>query len=177
MRKTETVIKDLKNLISSKGYIYALCMILFEDFHVNPEKIQEINHRKRLSTKEASLLLGFLIQNEIDFSVPDTPQDLIQLKQKTDKLMEELHQSFMIPFFEKLQKSFGKEHKKEDIRIEEKEFFGKGGMLTEPIFYSGTGVYDFQYLDFLEKKYKYDKNWLSKKKILILNERKISLLI
>jgi len=164
MRKTETVIKDLKNLISSKGYIYALCMILFEDFHVNPEKIQEINHRKRLSTKEASLLLGFLIQNEIDFSVPDTPQDLIQLKQKTDKLMEELHQSFMIPIFEKLQKSFGKKHKKEDIRIEEKEFFGKGGMLTEPIFYSGTGVYDFQYLDFLEKKYKYDKNWLSKKK-------------
>ena len=29
MRKTEIVIKNLKNLISSKGYIYALCMIIF----------------------------------------------------------------------------------------------------------------------------------------------------
>lgn len=161
MRKIEIIIKDLKNLISSKGYIYALCMILFEDFHINPEKIQEINLRKRLSLKEASLLLGFLIQNQINFTPPDSWQDLIQMKQKTYELMEELHQSFMIPFVEKLQKSLEKGHEKKDFRKEQKEFFGKGDMLTEPIFYSGTGVYDFQYLDFLERKYKYDKNWLS----------------
>ena len=86
MRKTELVINDIKALIKTKGYIYALCMILFEDFHINPEKLQELNHRKRLSTKEASLLLGFLIQSEIDFLLPDTPQDLIQLKQKTYEL-------------------------------------------------------------------------------------------
>lgn len=161
MRKTETVIKDLKDLINSKGYIYALCMILFEDFHINPEKMQEIDHRKRLSTKEASLLLGFLIQDVIDFSVPETPQDLIQLKHKTYELMEELHQSFMIPFLQKLEKSFGKTHDKTNYREDMKEFFGKGDMLTEPMFYSGTGVYDFQYLEFLERKYKYDKKWLS----------------
>ncbi|MCK5039582.1 MAG: SEC-C domain-containing protein [Candidatus Aenigmarchaeota archaeon] len=164
MRKREVIIKDIKNLINTKGYIYALCMILFEDFYINPEKLQEINYGKRLGTKEASLLLGFLIQKEIDFSTPDTPQDLIQLKQKTYELMEELHYSFMIPFLEKLEKSFQKEHKKENLRMEQKEFFGKGDMLTEPIFYSGTGVYDFQYLDFLERKYKYDKKWLSEKK-------------
>jgi len=164
MRKTELVINDIKALIKTKGYIYALCMILFEDFHINPEKLQELNHRKRLSTKEASLLLGFLIQSEIDFLLPDTPQDLIQLKQKTYELLDDLHNSFMIPFIEKMQKSLKKEHKIEDLRKEQKEFFGKGDMLTEPIFYSGTGVYDFQYLDFLERKYKYDKNWLLENK-------------
>ena len=164
MRKTETVIKDLKNLINSKGYIYALCMIIFEDFHINLEKIQEIDPRKRISLKEASLLLGFLIQKEINFTTPDSWQDLIQMKQKTYELLEELHQSFMIPFEEKLQRSLEKEHKKDDIRKEQKEFFGKGDMLTEPIFYSGTGVYDVQYLDLLERKYKYDKDWLSEKK-------------
>ena len=147
MRKTELVIKDIKELISRKGYIYALCMILFEDFHINPEQLHEIDNISRLSIKEASLLLGFLIQNEIDFSTPNTPQDLINLKQKTYELMDELHKSFMIPFFEKLQESIKKEHKIEDYRKEQKEFFGKGDMLTEPIFYSGTGVYDFQYLD------------------------------
>ena len=61
-------------------------------------------------------------------------------------------------------KSLEKEHKKEELRKEQKDFFGKGDMLTEPIFYSGTGVYDFQFLDFLEKKYKYDKQWLLEKK-------------
>lgn len=164
VRKTEIVIKDLKSLISSKGYIYALCMIIFEDFHINPEKIQEINFTKRLNHKEVSLLLGFLIQYQIDFTPPDSWQNLMQIKQKTYKLMEELHQSFIIPFVEKMQKNLEKKHEKKDLRKEQKEFFGKGNILTEPIFYSGTGVYDFQYLEFLERKYKYDKNWLSKKK-------------
>jgi len=164
MRKTEIVIKDLKNLISSKGYIYAICMILFEDFYINPEKIQEINLNKRLTHKEASLLLGFLIQYQNDFTLPDSWQDLMQMKQKTYKLMEELQQSFMIPFGEKLQRSLKKEHKKKDFRKEQKEFFGKGDVLREAIFYSGTGVYDFQYLDFLERKYKYDKKWLYENK-------------
>lgn len=172
MRKTEIVIKNLKNLISSKGYIYALCMIIFEDFHINPEKIQELNLIKRLSHKEVSLLLGFLIQSQINFAPPDSWQDLMQMKQKTYKLMEELQQSFMITFREKLQRSLKKEHKKEDLRKEQKEFFGKGDMLREPIFYSGTGVYDFQYLDFLEKKYKYDKKWLSEKKNFYIEQTK-----
>lgn len=104
MRKTELVIRDIKSLINAKGYIYALCMILFEDFHIDPEKLQEIDHTIRLNKNEASLLLGFVIQSEINFSTPDTPQNLIQLKQKTYELMEELHNSFMIPFGEKLQK-------------------------------------------------------------------------
>lgn len=164
IKKAELVINDIKNLVSTKGYIYALCMILFEDFHIIPEEIHKTDTRSRLSTKEASLLLGFLIQSEIDFSTPDTPQDLIALKQKTYELLQELHNSFMVPFFEKLQESIKKEHKIEDYRKEQKEFFGKGDMLTEPIFYSGTGVYDFQYLDFLERKYKYDKEWLLKNK-------------
>lgn len=164
MRKTEIVIKDLKSLISSKGYIYALCMIIFEDFHINPEKIQELNLIKRLSHKEVSLLLGFLIQCQINFTPPDSWQDLMQMKQKTYELMEELHEAFTMPFVEKLQRSLEKEQKKKDFRKEQKEFFGKGDMLTEPIFYSGTGAYDFQYLDLLERKYKYDKKWLSEKK-------------
>ncbi len=164
MRDKDEVLVDIKKIVNTKGYIYALCMILFEDFHVLPDSLHKIDNRSRLNVKEASLLLGFLIQNKIDFSIPNTPQDLIAMKQKTYKLMNELHQSFMIPFVEKLQESIKKEHKIEDYRKEQKEFFGTGAMLTEPIFYSDTNVYDFQYLDFLEKKYKYDKEWLLKNK-------------
>jgi hypothetical protein len=164
MRKTEEIIKEIKSLVHSKGYIYALSMILFEDFHINPEKMHEIDPSKRLSTNEASMLLGFLIQDVIDFSTPEIPQDLIHLKQKTYELMEELHESFLIIFFEKLKKTSGKTHDIKNYRKDMKDFFGTGSMLIEPIFYSGTGIYDFQYLEFLERKYKYDKEWLSEEK-------------
>ena len=164
MRTQQLVITDIKKLMREKGYIYALCMIIFEDFHINPETIQEINCSARLSTQEASLLLGFLIQERIDFSTPATPQDLIQLRQKTYALMEELHKSYIFPVAEKYQNFFAKEHKIEDSREARKEFLGKVDILTEPIFYSGDGVYNFQYLDFLERKYKYDIDWLSENK-------------
>jgi len=164
MRKTEAIIKDIKDLVNSKGYIYALSMILFEDFHINVEKMHEIDFSKSLNTNEASMLLGFLIQDVIDFSTPETPQDLIHLKQNTYELMEELHKSFLITFFEKLEKSSSETHDIKNYRKDMKEFFGTGDMLIEPIFYSGSGVYDFQYLEFLDRKYKYDKEWLSEEK-------------
>ena len=81
-------------------------------------------------------MLGFLIQCQINFTSPDSWQDLMQMKQKTYELMEELHQAFTMPFVEKLQRSLEKEQEKKDFRKEQKEFFGKGDMLKEPIFYS-----------------------------------------
>ncbi len=164
MRTQQLVITDIKKLMKEKGYIYALCMIIFEDFHINPETMQGINYSARLSIKEASLLLGFLIQERIDFSTPATLQDLIRLRRKTEELMKELHESCMLPIAEKIQNFSEKEHKIEDSREAQKEFSGKGDVLTEAIFYSGDGVYNFQYLDFLERKYKYDRDWLSENK-------------
>jgi hypothetical protein len=155
LRTTDLIIKDIKKLVKKRGYIYALCMIIFNDFRIVVEELHKINTRSKLSIQEVSLLIGFLVQNKIDFSIPEESQDVFKLKQNTYDLLSELHESFMIPFFEKLKASSEKEHKIEDYRKEQKEFFGKGDMLKEAIFYSGSGVYDFQYLDFLERKYKY----------------------
>lgn len=168
MRTVELVLCDIRKMVSTKGYVYALCMILFEDFHVNLLNVQNLNTRERLSTKEASLLLGFLIQNEIDFSFPDSPEELIRLKRQTYELLTELHSAIMSPFFEKLQYRINEEQARENFRQELKDFFGTGDILLESIFYSGTGVYDFQYLDFMSKKYKYDEEWLFKNKDLKL---------
>ena len=172
MRTTEIIIEDIKGLVTSQGYIYALCMIIFDDFLINPEKLHEIDYSASLSIKEVSFLLGFLIQNKIDFTPPESPQALIQMKQRTSDLMEELHDSFRAPFIEKLKQGLEVEHDKENIRTDQKVFFGKGDMLVEPIFYSGTGVYDFQYLDYLERKYKHDIKWLTENKSFNINETK-----
>ena len=160
LRNSEKVLVDINELIHEKGYIYALCMILCEDFILAPEELHKVDHFCRLSVKEVALLIGFLIKDKIDFSIPDTPMHLIELKKQTYELMDELHKSFLIPFINKLNESMQKEHQIKDYKIELKEFFGKGEMLVEPIFYSGTGVYDFQYLDYLSQKYKYDQKWL-----------------
>jgi len=176
MRKTNLVIKEIKELVKEKGYIYSLCLILFEDFHIIPEKSHEINAWSRLNINEASMLLGFLIQDEINFTEPKSWKDLIQLKKKTYDLMKELHESLKEPFLKELGDIFEKQQNGKEVKLNEKSFFGKGDMLKEPIFYSGDGVYDIQYLEFLEKKYKYDIEWLLKNKNFNLAKSKEAIL-
>lgn len=167
MRNTDLVIKDIKELVNTRGYIYAFCLILFEDFHVNLETIHEIDYRSRLSVKEATLILGFIVQNAIDFSMPDSPESVIGLKEKTYSLMKELHVSYSIPQIEKINKKIQQVKNgvfTEDSYSERFDFFVNDGGMVEPMFYAGDGVYDFQYLEYLEAKYKYDKEWLLEKK-------------
>lgn len=159
-RKTEDVINNIKSLIYSKGYIYSLCMIIFEDFHIILDEIHEVDFRSRLNKNEVSLLIGFLIQKKIDFSLPKNPFDVIKSKEKTYELMSELHTSLMLSFFEKMQNAPQKQFKNIDFRDKMKSFYSDDNMFIEPIFYANDGVYDFQYTDFLERKYQYDKQWL-----------------
>ena len=84
-------------------------MIIFEDFHFNLEEIGEVDIESRLSEKEVALLLGFLIQDKIDFSKPETPQELILLKKEIYEVMKKLHESFIVVYPKKLQKSLEKE--------------------------------------------------------------------
>ncbi|HTN68616.1 MAG TPA: hypothetical protein VLZ33_04045 [Dysgonamonadaceae bacterium] len=109
MRNTDLIIKEIKELVNAKGYIYAFCLILFEDFHVDLETIHKIDHKSKLSVKEASLILGFIVQNTIDFSIPNSPESVIELKDKTYSLMEELHFSFSIPQMGKIKKRLCKQ--------------------------------------------------------------------
>lgn len=160
LRKTEDVIRDIKSLIYSKGYIYSFCMIIYEDFHIILEEIHKVDFRSRLNKNEVSLLIGFLIQKEIDFTIPESHLDVIESKKKTYELMHELHTSLMFPFFAKMQNVSEKDRVNLDFRTEMKSFYGDDNMFVEPIFYANAGVYDFQYTDFLERKYKYDKQWL-----------------
>lgn len=172
----EQVLENLKDLISSKGYIYALCMILFEDFHHDLDKIHLVNYREKLSVKECSLIIGFLIQNEIDFTTPDSPEKVIELKERTYEVMHELQMSLNSPQTETFKELLEKHNKGEDISNlfnDEPRLFAKNGGMVEPMFYAGDGIYDFQYLEYLEKKYKYDKEWLLKNKNFDLKESSI----
>lgn len=172
MRNTNEVIMDIKNLVNEKGFIYVISMILTEDFVFDMENLHKVDMYSRVSNNEALLLLWFLIQNDIDLSFPNSPQDFIDLKKKVYRLLEELHSSFMIPFIERLKKGAENWFKVDNYEQDKKDFFGNGEMLVEPIFYSWSWVYDFQYLDFLEKKYIKDKERLEKQKFFKFSEVK-----
>lgn len=163
MRSTDQIISDLKILISTKGYIYSLCLILFEDFHGDLNKVHEFDYRSTLSVKECSIIIGFLIQKKLDFSIPESPNDVVDLKAKTYVLMKELQISLTTPQAEKFQKMRIYQENGEKIgntREDRLDFFVRDKGMVEPMYYASDGAYDFQYLDYLESKYKYDKEWL-----------------
>jgi len=173
LRTTDEVISDLRQLIASKGYIYSLCLILFEDFHVDLDKIHQIDPQSRLSVKECSLILGFLVQSKIDFSFPESPELTFSRKERTYQLMSELHFAYNTPQMTKLKLLMERQEAGVDISQEPDnriDFFAKDGGIIEPTFYSGDGVYDFQYLEYLLPKYRYDQEWLSVNKQFDINE-------
>lgn len=172
-RTKDQVIVELGELIRTEGYIYSLCLILFEDFHHNLDKIHLVDYRSKLSVKECSLILGFLVQNKLDFSIPKSPEVVLDRKDRTYELMHELHFSFNFPQIAKLGDIMERQAKGEemtDYREDRLNFFAKDGGMVEPMFYAGDGVYDFQYLEYLERKYKYDKDWLLENRNFVIEE-------
>lgn len=188
-RDREVILFDLKKLIKTNGFIYAFCMIIIDDIYLSLENFHKINLYKKLNYQEVSFILGLLIQNPINYRKPKDPSDLLKIKKQTYELMEELHYSYTGGLSDFLNNVAVSEKSNESLKINEKEYFAKGDMLIESIFYSGTGVYDFQYLEFLEKKYRYDFKWLTTNanynvndvkgilnRIKIIREEKISML-
>jgi hypothetical protein len=166
-RKPAEILADVKELVRQPGYIYSLCLILFEDFHLDLNTIHQVDYHSKLSVKECSLLIGFLVQREIDFSFPKTPEETFSRKEQSYSLMHELQMSYNAPQMEKLKAMVDSKLKGEiltDSDDDKLDFFVKDGGMMEPMFYAGDGVYDFQYLEYLEPKYKYDKQWLLQNK-------------
>lgn len=171
VRNTDEVLNDIKVLVRTNGYIYSLLLILFEDFHVDPENLHQMDNYSRINMNEASLLIGYLSQENIDLAIPNSMDQLFEAKKKTYDLLEELHQSFHKPFIEELVKRI--QSGPSTSTSTSQDFFknfNKGSMIAEPIFYSGTGVYDFQYLESLSKKYHHDQEWLQNNRKYVFKE-------
>mgnify|MGYP000007374756 FL=1 len=174
-RTQDQVIKDIRTLVASPGYIITLCMILFEDFHLHLEEIERLNTWERLSTKEIAFLMGLFLQNKEIIIKPDNPENLIRYKTNTYQLFNELHLSYAIPFRDKMAALVANSHNGHNVvetsrRADLKDFFGDAQLIKETITYSGAGAYDVQFLDFLDRKYKYDKDWLFTNKRFEFNE-------
>lgn len=164
-RTREEVIHEIKTLVRQPGYVYSLCLILFEDFHIHLEALGTTNYRERMSVKEAAFILGLLVKNEIDLTHPKSIECLLKNKRLTYELLDELHGTFLAPQREMIQNMLSNDCDKilPEPKFSKFDFFTKEGSMQEAIFYSGDGVYDFQYLEYLPLKYRYDAEWLEEK--------------
>lgn len=157
IRAEQEIFEELAKLCSSPGYVHAIASLCFRDNMIaysgdmKPEDMQHLFSMTRLIRTETSTLIGLLLKNEIDYSLPAA--DMMQkYLDQTEALLEEIHHSMSAPFWAAL----------DPEKLADKSFnpFTSGAMLREPIFYGGESAYSFQYRDLSPRKYASDDEWL-----------------
>jgi hypothetical protein len=164
INKKENIIKEIEKLTLEPGFIYSLAMVLRHDLFLDPEEAVDINWRERLSFREISFLVGLLVKHEINLQIFPTEDAAKKQINAVHDLFDKLHAAHNQPFFKKLTEKIKAVKTKEDADKKSAEFFGDGELMIEPIFYGGSGAYDFQFLEFAEKKYSEDDEWIKKNK-------------
>lgn len=155
----KTIINKIETLTKRPGFIYTLAFILARDLFFSPADAADINWRDHLNFQELTFLSGLLVKSELNLDVPTEAESADWFKQ-TYQLFDELHKKHHEHFYEQLEDRIKKGIRPTDPVKDYRQTFGSGTMMTEPIFYGGSGAYDFQYLEFAARKYAADSHWI-----------------
>ena len=151
------VIRDLEELASSPGFIYALARATIANTFFSAEAIP--HPAERLSVKELTLVAAFMAAE---------PIDLVSLP---EEVAFDAHLDQLYALLQRLQETVGEptadatspirpQHSARGDPPQLPKVPIPGRALVEPFFYTGTGAYDFQYLEFAQEKYRRDSLWL-----------------
>lgn len=162
IRSKNEIVSDLEKLSHEDGFIYTLSHILMRDLFLDPAEAVDIDWNNHLSFQEIAFLCGLMVKQKISESFPTNFDVLAEQMEKTYKLFEELHWAYNQPILEKIMKA-SEEHAKDQNSEEVEKVFQDAQSMTEPIFYSDSGAYDFQYWNFVQKRYQRDDGWLEAK--------------
>jgi hypothetical protein len=161
MRNEQEIFDELAQLCIAPGYIHAIAGFCFRDNLIKYNKqisAKEVIHlfsRDRLIRTEISTLIGLMIKEPVDFTLP-SPEDLNRYFVRTEKLLNELHEAMMYSAFSGFDTS-----KASDGSYNP---FSNANALREPIFYGGEAAYPFQYRDLAPFKYGKDDEWIKSNK-------------
>lgn len=149
VRSKPAIIADLEALATEPGFIYSLAFMLRRDQFVDPEEAADINWRERLSYQEFSFLVGLMVKKPIDPTMP-TEDQMQRHITSTHDLFQQLHDAHLAPaVLNNRRKLLGL-----DAAGDQPEFnFSESEFMTEPMFYGASGAYDFQFLEFANKRY------------------------
>ncbi|UWZ84794.1 SEC-C metal-binding domain-containing protein [Occallatibacter riparius] len=122
---------------------------------MSAEDTAHLFSREHLIRTERSTLIGLMVQQAIDWSLPDA-KTLQRYIDETERLLEEFHESMSGPTVEELRRAVETGSGANP--------FQRGENLREPIFYSGESAYSFQFRDLSVPKYQADNPWLEKQR-------------
>jgi hypothetical protein len=161
MRTEQEIFRDLLVLCTSVGYVHALALICYHDNMVMyageigaPDFIN-LFRPERLIRTEINTLVGLMLTDSIDFTIPPKETAQIQIE-RSYALLEELHHAMTAPTVDDLRDSIA--------RKSVTGILSQGSFLREPMFYSGESAYSFQFRDLAPSKYSEDDAWLKTNK-------------
>lgn len=156
-REMHQVLERIDELISKKGFVYALIMAQIEDETISVDNLDKRNNQDRLSSNELLFLWSLLVNKEDFWQYPDTVDELYAMRCEIGRLMYELHFTFFSGLFSHI-----KERKA--LQFDEYKPYYDGVVFQEAIFYSGSALYDDDYLYYVKTRYSEDAQWLKDNK-------------
>ena len=105
-RHEEEIFAELTTLCAAPGFVHAIAFLSFRDAFVayseqmRPGDMQHLFSRDRLIRSEIATLIGLLIKNDVDYSIP-SPDALQKYIDSTDTLIRDLHDCLTGAFFTK----------------------------------------------------------------------------
>jgi SEC-C motif len=156
----KTVVEQIEALAKEPGFIYTLCLVLMRDLFIQPDEIADIDPRQHLNIQELTFLSGLLVKHLIEFTIP-TEDESSRRFDRIYELFEELHGEYHKRFMEDLADAVGNPQSTETHRESYRRILGAGINVAEAIFYSASGAYDFQYVEFAADKYQNDAKWIT----------------
>ena len=155
------IFAKLRSLVSSPGFIYTLAHVAFTDFfldQVHDATADEWRHR--LSADELTLVSGLAATSGFDVETVPTPDVQRRQVRYLYTLLRELQQVVRRPTADRIWSGLRSRMAVSgdgDVRIPK---FPTPADMVEPIFYSGLGAHDFQYLELAYERYRHDARWL-----------------
>src|SRR5690554_808380 len=111
MKSENEIFSELSNLCTSSGYAHVVAFFCFRDNTIQySEELtgENLSHHfspERLLRIEISALIGSMVKEGIDFSLP-VHEEMQKLMDQTESLLHELHLAIARPFHEELRKNF-----------------------------------------------------------------------
>ncbi len=159
-RSEPEILLSLERLAHQPGFVYVLALVAIQDLFFVAEAAAEINWAARLSFQELTVLAGLMAKNPIEVSIAPSEQACSDRIAELYALFSELHEAHTLPMVDALGSQMESRRGAREVDEQTESIFADGRAMVEPIFYSGSGGYDFQYLDFAITKYEQDADWM-----------------
>lgn len=169
MRREQDIFGDLSRLCTSPGYAHAIAVLCLRDdfimYHgiLTSNDMEHLSRREHLNRAEMSTLIGLMIKDEVDYTLPDLPL-LGEYIDTTVDLLEELHRCMESNRDAEVSRALTQIiSAKPRQPISEETIHGllsSGPVLREAMFYGAESAHHFQYRDLAPKRYKQDVEWL-----------------